>query len=248
MSDFKTPFIKKKGEAIYYSGTGKFVFIVPEMYFENNRAAISEGEYIYILGTIDYSIVKGDSTDVSKGIKQFFYPSFFYTKPGKIEKVKNLSLPNRNPEDYRLMYYEDNDVDQIVTSVLTPEDVENVESMNQLFIKTGHINKSIPYDRLQDYFFESAALNGTSYKKSAQLFGLLISELCRDPNNNNNPFRLSKAIQNSMVGYNTVSIVDIPKLISPYQSIVSENWDEAVIGAIMNDNNIASPMERIMTD
>ena len=37
MAEFKTPFIKKKGEALFYSGTGEFVFIVPEMYFEKTR-------------------------------------------------------------------------------------------------------------------------------------------------------------------------------------------------------------------
>ena len=47
--------------------------------------------------------------------------------------------------------------------------------------------------------------------------------------------------------YKPIPIKEVPKFISPYQAIVSENWDEGIVGAIMNDNNIASPMEKIMT-
>ena len=91
MAEFKTPFIKKKGEALFYSGTGEFVFIVPEMYFEKTRkCAIIEGEYINLFGAIDYTILKEGESDVTKRIHRFFFPSMFYTKPGRMEKVKSL--------------------------------------------------------------------------------------------------------------------------------------------------------------
>lgn len=249
MAEFKTPFIKKKGEALLYSGTGEFVFIVPEMYFEKTRkCAIIEGEYINLFGAIDYTILKEGESDVTKRIHRFFFPSMFYTKPGRMEKVKSLKIGDNEPEDYRLLFYKDNDIDEVVTSVKTPVNIEHVERMFHLFIENGHINKNIPYDKLQDYFFENMRLNGGSYKISAQLFGLVISELCRDPHNLSNKFSHSGAINNSMNSYKPIPIKEVPKYISPYQAIVSENWDEGIMGAIMNDNNIASPMEKIMTN
>jgi len=243
---FKAPFLKQQENIIRFKGEGEFVFIVPEMYFDR-KCAIVEGEYINLLGTIDYTILHGNETDVTKRLKHFFFPSFFYTKPGRMEKVKNLNI-NGEAEDYRLLYYKDNDVDEIISNIKTPQDIEHVEKLNALFIRSGHINKSIPYDKLQDYFFEAIRLNGGSYKVSAQLFGVVISELCRDPHNMNNPFRWSKTIDENMSGYKPISIKDVPKYISPYQSLISENWDDAVIGAIMNDNEIESPMEKIMTN
>lgn len=248
MANFKVPFIKQKENTIFYSGDGEFVFIVPELYFDKGRkCAIIEGEFIRLLGTIDYTILKNNETDVTKRLKKFFFPSMFYTKPGRIEKVKDLNI-NGISEDYRLLYYSDNNSDEIISNIKVPQDIENVEILNNLFIKTGHINKNIPYDKLQDYFFESIRVNGNKYGVSAQLFGLVISEICRDPNNMNNPFRLSNAIKKDMNSYYPISVKEVPKYISPYQSLISENWDDAVIGAIMNDNNIKSPMEKIMKD
>ena len=248
MANFKVPFIKQKENTIFYSGDGEFVFIVPELYFDKGRkCAIIEGEFIRLLGTIDYTILKNNETDVTKRLKKFFFPSMFYTKPGRIEKIKNLNI-NGISEDYRLLYYSDNNSDEIISNIKVPQDIENVEILNNLFIKTGHINKNIPHDKLQDYFFESIRVNGNKYGVSAQLFGLVISEICRDPNNMNNPFRLSNAIKKDMNSYYPISVKEVPKYISPYQSLISENWDDAVIGAIMNDNNIKSPMEKIMKD
>ena len=112
MAEFKTPFIKKKGDTLFYSGEGEFVFIVPEMYFEPSRkCAIIEGEYVNLFGTIDYTILKNNETDVTKRSHKFFYPTMFYTKPGRMEKVKGLKLNNDDPEDYRLLFYKDNDID-----------------------------------------------------------------------------------------------------------------------------------------
>ena len=43
--------------------------------------------------------------------------------------------------------------------------------------------------------------------------------------------------------YKPIPIKEVPKFISPYQAIVSENWDEGIVGAIMNDKalNIKIP-------
>lgn len=92
------------------------------------------------------------------------------------------------------------------------------------------------------------AVNGGDYGITPQEFGLLVSEQCRDPENIRRPYRLSKAIDSSMVAYDVVSIKEMAKLISPFTAIVSENWDEAVISAgLIPDKDIKdTPMEKIM--
>ena len=90
-------------------------------------------------------------------------------------------------------------------------------------------------------------INGASYGLPASDFGLLISELCRDPVDINKPFRMCKALDKDPCSYVPISVKDIPKLVSPVTSLTSENFDQAMVGAIMNKNNSDTPLERVLT-
>ena len=79
-----------------------------------------------------------------------------------------------------------------------------------------------------------------------QLFGILISEMCRSSKDIGKPFRLSNS--KDMSDYKTINIRDIPKYTDTFASITSENWDKAVVGAITNQKHQNSPMERLLTE
>lgn len=249
MNETIPSFLKLKDEALYYNGEGEFIFLVPEIYFERNHAIIT-GEIVNMIGILNYNFIKKDGDDYTKDLKVFRFPTIFLSKPGRIEKVKNLKIPGvaGNGEDYRILHYANNDEDQIVCSIRVPQDISYVEEFMQIFVKTGKIPKNIPYDTLHEYFLENMALNGGDYGITPQEFGLVISELCRDPSNISRPYRLSKAIDKSMIDYTAISIKEIAKVISPFTSVVTENWDEAVISAgLIEDKDIKNtPMERIM--
>ena len=148
-------FIKVVDESVYFKGSNKkFIFFVPEKYFERN-CAIEDGEYIELIGILNYTIVDSESTNYTKKIKTFNYPSMFVTKPGYVERARNFQLTNdTDPQDYRLLVYEDNDIDQIISSVEVPQDVANVEQFIRLFVLTGNIPKTIPYNKLHEYFLD----------------------------------------------------------------------------------------------
>ena len=74
-----------------------------------------------------------------------------------------------------------------------------------------------------------------------------MSELCRDPKDVNKPFRLGTAIDSDRCSYTPMSVKNIPKLVSPFTSLTSENFDKAVVGAVMNKNNSPTPLERVFT-
>lgn len=241
-------FLRLEDDTLYFNGTGEFIFLVPEIYFERNHAVI-DGDVISTIGVLNYNIIKKGETDYTKDIKVFKFPTVFSTRPGSVEKVKNLKIPGvKGAEDYRILHYENNKVDQVVCSIEVAEDITNVEEMMQIFVKTGKVPKNIPYDHLHEYYLENMAVNGGDYGITPQEFGLLVSEQCRDPENIRKPYRLSKAIDSSMVAYDVVSIKEMAKLISPFTAIVSENWDEAVISAgLIPDKDIKdTPMEKIM--
>ena len=248
MNETIPKFTRLDGEAVYYNGPGEFVFLVPEIYFERQHAIIV-GEFVNMIGVLNYNIIKSPIDDITKDIKVFKYPTVFLSKPGKIEKVKNLKFQGiKDTEDYRILHYADNGEDQIICSINTPQDVSYVEEFMQIFVKTGKVPKNIPYDTLHEYYLENMELNGGNYNISAQEFGILVSELSRDPDDLSKPYRLSKAIQKSMVDYVPISIKESAKIVSPFTSIVTENWDEAVVNAgLIEDKDIKyTPMERIM--
>lgn len=242
-------FLRVENETAYFKGPGKkFVFFVPEKNFERN-SAVEYGEYIELLGTINYTVMDINSTDYTKKLKTFNFPSMFTTKPGSVEKAKDFKISESiEPTDYRLLIYEDNGVDEVISSTKVPQDIGNVEQFMRLFILTGNVPKTIPYDKLHEYFLDSIKYNGNSYKITAQMFGLLLSEFCRSKDDIKVPFRLSKEKikDHDMHGYVTIPINQYPKFDGPFNSLTSENWDESLIGAILNPESKGSPLENIM--
>lgn len=239
--DSKLPdFISMKGDSAIYSGDGEFIFYVPEKFFDLN-VAFYAGEYINILGVMNYSISKNGS----KGkLKDFIYPTRFLTKPYKIDKLKDVKLiATSKSQNYRALRYKNGDA--IIVDINVPEDIKNVEDFVNLFVITGNIPNTIPYDKLQDYFIQNIKYNGNNYNICLQIFGIVISELCRSTKDINTPFRLAN--ESDMTNYNPISIKALAKIVSAYSSITSENIDDAIMHAAMNDKKVISPLERVLT-
>jgi len=234
------PFLKRNKDALLYNSEGSLVFYIPEVYFERKYAIIS-GEYVNLLGVLDYAIY--DKNGKTSGLKQFRFPTVFLCKPSSIEKLRNTKLTVESEvQDYRLLKFMKGD--EVVSSVKVPQMIDNVEEFYKLFT-CGKLPTTIPYKELQNYFTESIALNGSNYGVTTQMFGFVISEMCRDPKDLSKPYRLTP--MKTETGYTALSLKDIPKLISPYTAITSENWDEAVVSAIINKNKVDTPMEKLLT-
>lgn len=232
-------FLRRDGDALLFNQEGQFVFYVPELYFDRGDAQI-KGEYINLIGIMDYTIYNKDGSNI--GLKRFNFPTVFLSKPSRIEKSKNLRLKKSvEPQDYRLLIYEKDDA--IVVSVKVPQNIANVEDFYRIFL-TGKLPTTIPYDKLQNYFVDSMELNGSSYGMSLQMFGVVISEMCRSQTDMSKAFRHTDF--KDQMEYRAISIKDLPKYISPSASIGSENWDLGVVGAIMNPTNTNSPMEKLL--
>lgn len=241
-------YITKKDDSVYYTGKGEFLFYIPEKYFDM-AFAVSNGEFIDTMGILLYSVKETENSDPTKKLKTFKLPTRFTTKPGRIEKVRKLKLLNLDEEDYRILYYSNNKEDKIMVSTNVPQDIENVEEFYRMFVKTGNIPRYIPYNEIQEYFYESMRLNGGNYNTNWQLFGMLISELCRDKNDYSIPYYASSAYKKGdMLSYKSIAIRDVPKYVSPFSAITSENWNEAIINSINmgEKDEISAPLEKIM--
>lgn len=238
-------YVKLKGESVYFDGEGQFLLFIPEIYFER-AIAVTEGEYIETLGICNYAVIKKGETNITKNLRTFYFPSKFVTKPGKVEKVKGLAITKNYTADYRILYYENNGEDHIIESVRVPQDINNVDDFFRLFVETPNTPNTISYYDIYKYYIDSMAVNGFSYNLNLGAFGALISEMYRDPSDINKPFRLGTAIDKDPCSYKAISIKQVPKLVSPFSSLTSENFNEAVVGAIMNENNTPSPLEKVL--
>lgn len=234
-------FLKKDQEALIFSEENKtLIYYIPESYFTSNLA-ISIGEYITLMGIFDYTI-QNDNGGKNSGLNRFYFPTMFTCKPFEIEKEKQIKLkPYSKSEDYRLLKFRKGD--QVVTSVKVPKTVENAEAFYKMFLYS-RLPNTIPYDKLQDYFIKNIELCGANYGITIQLFGAIIGETCRQLGNKNKRFR--NGSKKDKHAYSMMPIRDLPKIISPYTSITSENWDKAVIGAIQNKNRVYSPLEKLL--
>ena len=232
-------FLKKDGDSLLFNEDGQFVFYVPEIYFDRGDAQI-KGEYVNLLGILDYTIFNKSRSNI--GLKRFNFPTVFLSKPSKIEKIKNIKLKEAtDSQDYRMLIFEKGDA--VVVSTKVPQNIANVEDFYRIFL-TGKLPTTIPYDKLQNYFVDSIELNGSSYGMSLQIFGIIISEMCRSAKDPAVSFRHTKFTD--QMSYRAISIKDLPRYISPNASISSENWDLGVIGAIMNPSTTNSPMEKLL--
>ena len=236
-------FLKRSGDSLLFNLVDKeCVFYIPEEFFSTNNIALIDGAYLSTLGIFNYCI-RDIITKKDSGIKTFNFPTIFLSKPDRIEKVKGLKLKNLDEMDYRLAIFKLND--EVVSSVKVPQIIDNVEILFKLFLITGRIPAGLRYDKLQNYFKENINLNGADYGIQMQLFGIVFSELCRDPKDISKPFRLSK--MEDMTNFKSISVKGIPNNVSPFVSLTSENFDESLMSSIIMDQDKYSPLEKILT-
>lgn len=241
MADVKVPsFLRKEGDALIFNEDGEFIFYVPEIYFDRGDAIVT-GEYVNIVGIMDYAVFDKNGKPKTK-LTRFYFPTVFLTKPYQMDKQKNVKLTKNQPaRDYRLLRYRKDDV--VVVSTKVPMNAANIEAFFNIFL-TGKLPTTIPIDTLQNYFIDNCEYNGEKYGVNIQIFGLLIGVAARCVDNLGKEFRLSN--WTDPTNYTFLSIKELPKYISPLQSLTSENWDNALVGAIMNPTDVESPMERLL--
>ncbi|MGN1394773.1 MAG: hypothetical protein ACI4V7_12215 [Succinivibrionaceae bacterium] len=236
-------FLKLDGQSFLFKNDGIFRFYVPEKYFTTKLAEFL-GEYVSIFGILNYAIFDKNDKPIG-GLKNFKFPTTFLTKPDDIEILKGIKLTkNMDPQDYRVLkYYKEGVI------VVRNEVVEDAANLDKFYaaLQSGNLPNTIPYNEWQDYFLENIKLTGNGYNVSAQLIGVIFSELCRSSKDSSIPFRLSKS--NDMTDYRTCSIKEIPRGISPFTALTSECWDDALMSSItVGETGNHSPMEKIMMD
>ena len=244
-------FLSLEGRSLVYNkDNSTFVFYVPANYFTNtSKTPYAEyyGQYVTFIGVCNWTII--DEKGNRGPIHPFVFPTMFMCKPGEIDTKsgKNIKLDNTEPSDYVILKFKKGD--EVVSDIRVPKDIGNVELFFKMMVTTAKIPTTIGYDKLWELFFESANLNGLSYGLNIQLFGILIAAICRDPKDFTRKF--CETDMKDIHNYTPINIKMVPKYISPYTALTSENWDEAVRAAVLmkgnSENTPESPLEKVLT-
>lgn len=235
-------FIRQEKNKLLFTGKNKeFVAYIPEKYFDR-KIAEQIGEYVELLGIFNYTI-RDIETNKNIGLHPFKFPTVFTTKPFVIDKEKQIKLlKNSEPEDYRILRYQEGD--EVVSSTDVVKFIGNVEKLLNLWYSLGYINNTIAYDEILEYILDNMDLNGESYGLNTQMIGFTITELCRSTKDSSVPYRLSGS--KDLHDYKSMALKNISKHVSPYTAILSDDFNESLIYAMMNETPKDTPLEKIL--
>lgn len=243
-------FLTEKNNALLFNQEGELHIYIPESYFtdvKKNPPASIIGQYITFLGIANWALVS--TTGKVGEIHDFIYPTMVTCKPDRIEKVKNVSLKGTKAIDYRVLHFKKGD--EVISNVNIPEDADIAELvLKNLTIVSGKLPPTLSYDKALTLAPDAMELNGNSYGTNMQFFGIMISEVFRDPHDISKPFRYSNTTD--MTNYQHVGVKTVANFVSPYVSLASENIDESIIASVLlsdkPDSELGhSPLERVLT-
>lgn len=230
-------FIVREGLSLKFKGEGHLAFYIPEYYFDRQYILV-EGDKFSLIGLFNYAIFDSNGKAMG-GLRTFKFPSMFTCLPSDMDKINNVKLNNESePEDYRVLKFVNDDI--LVLSTKIPMLVDNIETFFKM-LNSGKLPTTIPYKELHELFAENAELNKANYPASHQVLGMIVSEICRDKNDTNRPFRLTND-----KSYTNMNVKDVPKTTSPFAAITSENFNESMVAAINDEAFKPSPLERLV--
>ena len=232
-------FFKTVNDKVLFSGDGELIYYVPEKYFDV-KAAETNGDKINVMGMFSYAVF--DKSGKRIVFKQFNCPTMIECIPNSISKEANYLLEGtKEAKAYRLLHFKDGD--ELICSTKVPVDFSVLEKFVDIF-KGGNLPENIPYDQIQDYILKNAELCNFNYQVSAQVMGMVISEIYRYDKDLSKPFRIADT--DDMLAYKAISIDKVPKYTSAFTAVTSDNADEAIAAAITTKGKGDSPLEKIV--
>ena len=243
-------FLKRVNNSLLYNEEGELLFYIPEDYFSDSKNPFAQivGENIITIGIMGWALAKANGAVDTNKVNVFMYPTYISCKPSNIEKIKSLVLNKTSPKDYRVLHFKKGD--EVISDCYTAQDVDNTMfTLNMTFINGNKMPTIMRYDKMHEILPLSLNLNGNDFGMNMQFYGLLCSESFRNPKDLSEPYRFTNMNEDT-TNYRQLSIDDIPKYISPYVALTSNNFDESLMAAMIMSNDVDnikySPLEKVI--
>lgn len=232
-------FFKTVNNKVVFTGDGELIYYIPEKYFEI-KAAETVGEKINTIGMFTYAVF--DKSGKRILLKPFNCPTMIECIPNNISKESNYLLDGtKESKAYRLLHFKNGD--ELICSTKVPVDIAVLEKFVDIF-KGGNLPENIPYNEIQNYILKNAELCKFDYKVSAQVIGMVISEIYRYEKDLSKPYRIANT--DNLTAYKAIAIDKVPKYTSAFTAITSDNADEAIAAAMTTKGHGDSPLEKIV--
>ena len=253
---FDKYFIPQPDTSITFVGS-KLVIQIPETFIEKGISSINRTT-VTTIGIFDGYIFDDYSNDnISDADHKFTLkiPSNIFLTPSHIEKstriVERVETETFEKENiYNLIFLEG---DTFMLSSNVVQECSTVDNFMYMLLN-GQIPKNIKYDELPNLWLQCSIINGSGTLGSDfSIFGMIISNLVRDPQNFSVPFRLvcdkyfSKGIMNGKM----MSYQAIPRYISNFTAITGSDPRQGITVAMARvygdkEKDVKSPIEEVI--
>lgn len=239
------PFLVEKDDKIYFNG-GKLEIFIPKSYFKNDIAEMY-GTFIESLAIFVFKFYEHED-DVKCKTFQISLPekiSFKFSESEEFEGEVKRGM--EIDKYYKFILYSG---DEFLNSVNIPKSYKHMEAFVNLH-HTTKIPQTTEYHDILNLYLDSMSINGTSLRMPLGVLEMMISELARDSNNAEIPFRKAIGPKGSKVqplDYKQISIKNLATINSTFTAITSEDMNRSIISSVNKYRNdgleVETPIEK----
>lgn len=253
---FNKYFKPQPDTSIVFTGS-KMIIQIPESFLvkgisEINRTAVTTIGIFngYIFDDLENEdLTKADHNFVMKlPTKVFLNPSHIDKSTIFVEKVETETLEKENV--YNLIFLEG---DTFMSTSNAVQECSTVDDFMYMLLY-GQLPKNIKYEELPMLWLQCSLINGSGTLGSDfSTFGIVISNLVRDPQNFSKPFRLvfEKYFEKGIMNGKMMSYQAIPRYISNFTAVTGSDPRQGVTVAMArshggHEKDIKSPIEEVI--
>jgi hypothetical protein len=204
---------------------------IPEDYISHNIAELI-GNEIDTFGLFNIYVWDDYDIEHTKPRTFFFkFPSRIRTAPSVIDTRRG-----KDGEKIRVLKYEEGDI--LIKSVAIQENSDVARQMLDIMFN-AYLPDTIPYNNIYSFWTRVNIFNGVKPAANEAILKIIISEICRDPDDLSRPFRhylRDKFLHGGVIGdmskRKMLNIRNIPKYNSTFASVTSGNAKQGITSSI----------------
>lgn len=247
MKKIDLPFlVETPNKQVYFDNGYKLEIIIPDSYFDEEMA-IENGREI---STVAIFIIRYYKEPNSTNFKtyQMLLPETISFTFSEQDTIKLINDETKTEETGRIFTLYKKDI--FISNLEIAQSDSNTEAMVKLHFN-ARIPNSVKYSDIIKLYIENMATNRCSLKVPGAILEIMIGELARTKNNIDIPYRVAINSTDDEYGYKSVSIKNLPNIISTFTAMTSEDITNALISSVTKTRNNSkereTPIEQVIT-
>lgn len=223
----KNNFLKTIGDVVYVDVPILRIFI-PKSYFEKGMAKYV-GERVNTFGIFKFATYNSDAPTSKGTVHSFKYPAMVNV-PFVDQDNQYLDLGEGGKMNYVVLTLE--------KGMIFLENVNHIKNHENVEAFLNHLNYSrvtnLKYSEMINIFHKVNSMNGVKIGTTSVILEMMISELCRNPNNLGESFRfaLNKNKDIGDLAYRMVGIKNLPHFNSTFTSLAFEDLSKGILMSV----------------